>query len=395
MYSEKSSVISHCPIKYVFFSFMSKLPEQLQKKIAVRIDNNSLRVLTYSKNNIDVSSNDYLGFSKNANIGSLASEIGAKTTFLNGSTGSRLVSGTHNLHLETEKIIAKFHHAETGLLYNSGYDANIGLFSSLLQRGDSVIYDELIHASIRDGIKLSHAKALKFKHNCLEDLQKKIKKSEGTTYIAIESVYSMDGDSAPLEAISNIATKHNCLLIVDEAHSSGVFGTEGRGMIHELNLENKIFARVHTFGKALGCHGAIVLGSKELRHYLINFSRSFIYTTAAATHSIATIQAAYHELTETKSIEKLKNNIQYFKEGISTRNLMTKFIPSDSAIHCCVFSGNDRVKQLASILQNEGFDIKPILSPTVPEGQERLRICIHSFNTKKEMDLLLNHLANF
>ena len=227
-----------------------------------------------------------------------------------------------------------------------------------------------------------------------EDLEKKIKKSEGTIYIAIETVYSMDGDSAPLQSIADLSNKYNCLLIVDEAHSNGVFGESGRGSVQEFGLENAIFARVHTFGKALGCHGAIILGSHDLREYLINFSRSFIYTTAAATHSIATIQAAYSELSTTSELKKLQNNIVYFKNGVSKKNLESKFVKSDSSIHCCILPGNDIVKDFAQSLQQKGFDIKPILSPTVPKGQERLRICIHSFNTHKEIDALLTELAS-
>lgn len=373
---------------------MSIFPKNLQKKLSLRKDNNSLRLLTNEKKNIDFSSNDYLGFSQNKTINDKSQRICNTQKFKNGSTGSRLVSGTHTIHLETEKIIADFHNAESGLLYNSGYDANIGLFSCIAQKGDTIIFDELIHASIRDGIRLSNAKSFKFKHNSLEDLEKKIKKSEGTIYIAIETVYSMDGDSAPLQSIVDLSNEYNCLLIVDEAHSNGVFGKNGRGSVQEFGLENAVFARVHTFGKALGCHGAIILGSQDLREYLINFSRSFIYTTAAATHSIATIQAAYSELSTTSELKKLQNNIVYFKNGVSKRNLESKFVKSDSSIHCCILPGNDIVKDFAQSLQQKGFDIKPILSPTVPKGQERLRICIHSFNTHQEIDALLTELAN-
>lgn len=372
---------------------MPIFPKNLEKKLSDRKENNSLRVLTNKKKKIDFSSNDYLGFSQNNSISNKSHESCNSEKFKNGSTGSRLVSGTHNIHLETEKIIATFHNAESGLLFNSGYDANIGLFSCLPQKGDTIIYDELIHASIRDGIRLSNAKALKFKHNSLEDLEKKISKSEGTVYIVIESIYSMDGDSAPLQEISKLCNLYNCLLIVDEAHSNGVFGNKGQGMVQELQLENEVFARVHTFGKALGCHGAIILGSDVLRTYLINFSRSFIYTTAAASHSIATIQAAYEELQTTLELKKLQDNISYFKKGVSIRNLDSKFVESNSSIHCCIIPGNDTVKGFASTLQKKGFDIKPILSPTVPKGQERLRICIHSYNTYEEMDALLTHLA--
>lgn len=372
---------------------MLNFPENLNKKLIQRKEKNSLRALTSKKNKIDFSSNDYLGFSKDKNISISAEKLIKNFTNINGSTGSRLVSGTHELHKVVEDQLSSFHNSDSALLYNSGYDANIGLFSSILQKGDTIIYDELIHASIRDGIRLSNAKSYKFKHNSLEDLQKKISKSEGTIYIAIESVYSMDGDSAPILEILALSKKNKCLLIVDEAHSTGVFGINGVGMVQQFNLEKEIFARVHTFGKALGCHGAVVLGSQQLRDYLINFSRSFIYTTAASLHSISTIKMAYDQLTTTNSIEKLRSNINYFKESITKNNLSSNFIESSSPIHCYIAPGNDRVKNLASNLQSKGFEIKPILNPTVPEGQERLRICLHSYNTHKEIEALILSLA--
>jgi 8-amino-7-oxononanoate synthase len=374
---------------------MYPFPEKLQKKIVERKQTNSLRIVSDFKNKIDFSSNDYLGFSRNKTISKGTLEILKKFSFTNGSTGSRLVSGTHMLHEIVEKKLSEFHNTEAALLFNSGYDANLGLFSSILQKGDTVLYDELIHASIRDGIRLSNAKSYKFKHNSLKGLEKIFSKCEGNIYIAVESIYSMDGDTAPLKEIANFSKKHKCYLIVDEAHSNGVFGTKGKGLVQELNLENDVFARVHTFGKALGCHGAVVLGSQELRDYLINFSRSFIYTTAASIHSIAVVYAAYQELENTDAIEKLKNNIQYFNTKISTNNLHALFIESTSAIHCCILSGNDKVKAVSKKLQTKGFDIKPILTPTVPKGEERLRICLHSYNTLEEIEELIRLLSKF
>ncbi|WP_152285848.1 aminotransferase class I/II-fold pyridoxal phosphate-dependent enzyme [Flavicella marina] len=372
---------------------MQDFPKKLTQKLKHRTENNSLRNLTTIKNKVDFSSNDYLGFSLNNAIVSKASSLIENETHKNGSTGSRLVSGSHHLHEVVEKQLAAFHNSSAALLFNSGYDANLGFFSCIPQKGDTILFDELIHASIRDGIRLSNAKSYKFKHNSTEDLEKKIAKSEGDVYVIVESIYSMDGDSAPLEKIAKLCELNNCYFVIDEAHSNGVFGESGAGLVQELQLENKVFARIHTFGKALGCHGAVILGSDNLRSYLINFSRSFIYTTAASLHSVATIKAAYDELTTTDSIQKLKKNINYFTSKISELNLVGNFIDSNSAIHCCIISGNDAIKKLANKLQIEGFDIKPILSPTVPKGEERLRICLHSYNTFKEIDNLLLALA--
>ncbi len=374
---------------------MNRFPEELKRKINQRKEDDSFRNLMQLSSGVDFVSNDYLGFSKKEVIQEKALELLGKNHFKNGSTGARLLSGNHPLHELVETQLANFHKTEAALLFNSGYDANIGLFSAILQKGATIFYDELIHASIRDGIRLSHAKAFKFKHNSLEDLRKKRNKASGTVFIAVESVYSMDGDSAPLKELVNFSIKNNCFLIVDEAHSNGVFGENGSGMLQALNLQNEVFARVHTFGKALGCHGAVVLGSKELKEYLVNFSRSFIYTTAASLHSVALISAAYQELYISEESAALKKNILFFKEKIVENKLQHLFVESDSAIQCCLISGNKKVKDIAGALQKKGYQLKPILSPTVPKGKERLRFCLHSYNIKGEIAEVLRLLATF
>ena len=201
----------------------------------------------------------------------------------------------------------------------------------------------------------------------------------------------MDGDSPDLIAISQLINKQtNTHLVIDEAHALGVFGF---GLIQKLQLENVVFARIITFGKGLGCHGAAILGSEQLQQYLVNFARSFIYTTGLSPHTLATIKIAYEELTFSNSLEKLQENIQHF---ISESNrLQLSFIESSSAIHCCVISGNERVKNIALQLQKSGFEVKPILSPTVPLNQERLRFCLHAYNSKEEVTDVLEKLATF
>ena len=174
-----------------------------------------------------------------------------------------------------------------------------------------------------------------------------------------------------------------------------MFGSKGKGLLQELNLEKEVFARVHTFGKALGCHGAVVLGASELRDYLINFSRPFIYTTAASLHAVATIKAAYQELESTNAIDQLKDRIAYFRKKIIEYNLNHFFINSNSPIQCCLISGNKQVKKTAKQLTENGFDVKAILSPTVAKDKERIRICLHSYNTFEEIDKLLRLLATF
>ncbi|SHG60651.1 aminotransferase class I/II-fold pyridoxal phosphate-dependent enzyme [Flavobacterium defluvii] len=375
-----------------------KLAENLIQKLENRMQNNSLRKLPVFNNLVDFSSNDYIGFSKSETIFKLThSYLHENEIFQNGATGSRLISGNHSLYQIAENFISQFHDAEAALIFNSGYDANLGFFSAVPQRNDVILYDELSHASIRDGIVMSNAKSYKFNHNNFEDLERLILKFPTTNiYIVTETVFSMDGDSPNLEELVQLSEKYSCYLIVDEAHTFGVFGDKGEGLTQYLNLHNRIFARIMTFGKGLGCHGAAVLGSPQLKEYLINFARSFIYTTGLSPHSVATILTAYQQLEiEKEAIEKLRQNIVFFNQQKNLLGLKPMFVRSKSAIQSAIVQGNENVKKLAQQLQDKGFDVKPILSPTVPEGQERLRFCIHSYNSEEEISQVLELLRNY
>ena len=369
-----------------------KFPNNLISKLTSRKNNNSFRALPTNHDLIDFSSNDYLGFSRNESILKLVETASKNTGFFNGSTGSRLLSGNHTIHVEVENELAKFFKTPSTLLFNSGYDANLGVLSSVPQRGDIILFDELCHASIRDGIRLSNASSYSFKHNTLSDLERKYlntKKASVTTYIVVESIYSMDGDRAPLKDMAEFCKKNSCFFIVDEAHATGVFGTQGRGLIDELCLDDFIFARVVTFGKALGCHGAVVLGSNALRNYLINFSRPFIYTTAMPIHAALTMKFALNELETTDQLTRLKRNISVFKNALQTHNLQNRFIESDSAIQSCIIGDPIKTKAIADTIQKEGYDVKAILVPTVALGTERIRFCIHSYNSVSEIEDIL------
>ena len=392
---------------------MKKFPKSLIQKLQQREQNNALRKLPVSNNLIDFASNDYLGFAKSEEIFNQTHDYLLENNIkINGATGSRLISGNHNLYQKTENYIAKFHQSETALIFNSGYDANVGFFSSVPQRNDIIFYDELCHASIRDGIQMSNAKSYKFQHNDFGDLeklilkQKSIQKNNCQTelvevlsneiYIVTESVFSMDGDAPNVEELVTLCEKHNCYLVIDEAHALGVFGDSGEGLIQHQGLQDKVFARIMTFGKGLGCHGAAILGSQELKSYLVNFARSFIYTTGLSPHSVATILIAYHHLeSEKQAIQKLKNNIQFFNQEKLQMGLKPMFVYSKSAIQCAILPGNEKVKSIANQLQENGFNVKAILSPTVPEGQERLRFCLHSNNSEKEISEVLKLLTTF
>ncbi|MFH0894945.1 MAG: 8-amino-7-oxononanoate synthase [Bacteroidota bacterium] len=354
----------------------------MKRALVQREIDHALRNLVVQKNLVDFCSNDYLGYARLPELRDRSSKYSLNVL---GSTGSRLLSGNTAFTEELEQWIATRHQAETGLIFNSGYDANIGLFASVPQRGDTILYDEYVHASIRDGIRLSFADSFSFRHNDINHLKERLKDAVGTIYIAVESVYSMDGDVAPLKEMIDVSLPYRANLIVDEAHATGVCGPGGMGLVSELKLQEKVFARIHTFGKALGCHGAIVLGSALLRKFLINFARSFIYTTALPMHSLLCIKCAYEQLAEDRNNPvQLNSNISYFRkmiQGVSCGKLGDSLMP----IQVLHVSGNQRVTAFAEQIQKAGYDVRAIKSPTVPRAKERLRICIHSFNSENQI----------
>lgn len=351
--------------------------QHLADKLKERRKQGALRLVKEQIDLVDFCSNDYLGFAKKPQ------QIQAP----HGSTGSRLISGHHRIHEEVEKNIASFHQMEAALIFNSGYDANLSFFSSVPQKGDTVIYDQLCHASIRDGLRLGLARNFSFKHNDVSDLKEKLQQANGHIFVAIESIYSMDGDQAPLKEMEAVCQEHNAQLIVDEAHATGIFGQKGEGLCQAEGV--RPFAKLHTFSKALGAHGAAILGSQTLKDYLINYARPFIYTTALPPHSIAVIQQAYNSLAHCPERQQLLSNIRLFKEHYVRKDL----IESTSPIQCIVVGGNEKTRKLAQTLQNKGMDVRAILHPTVAEGTERIRICLHSFNSQAEI-LRLCQLLN-
>ncbi|WP_440879837.1 aminotransferase class I/II-fold pyridoxal phosphate-dependent enzyme [Tenacibaculum sp. C7A-26P2] len=381
-----------------------EFPKKLKRKISLREIEGSLRTLGETNNLVDFSSNDYLGFAKSKEIRLEVYEFLMKNEVdLNGATGSRLLSGNHQLYDLTEKVLCSIHNSESALIFNSGYNANLGFFSCVPQRNDIILFDELIHASIRDGIRLSNAQSYKFEHNNSTKLENILQKfsSEGAftsreIYVVTESIFSMDGDTPDLKKMLEICESYGAYFVVDEAHAIGLSDKKELGIIQNLKLEDRIFARILTFGKSLGCHGAVILGSNDLRTYLVNYSRSFIYTTGLAPHSLAAIWSA-HKFLQGKLGElrrgQLHSNIDFFKKKVYELNL--NFIESSSAIHCCIISGNQKTKEIAQNLYENGFDVKPILSPTVTKGKERLRFCLHSYNNFDQITKVLGKLTTF
>jgi 8-amino-7-oxononanoate synthase len=373
----------------IFASKFTRLNEDfLNKKLDERNEQNAFRRLRLPSGATDFCSNDYLGIVTN---GWIERSLNFRAA-AHGSTGSRLLVGNYPLIEETEKALASFHQAAAGLIFNSGYDANLGLLSSIPRRGDTVLYDYLSHASIRDGVRLSFARSFSFGHNDTTDLEMKLagaKAAGGNIFVVTESVFSMDGDEAPLKEISSLCRRYEAHLLVDEAHATGVIGEKGEGLAQSLGLQDECLARIHTFGKALGCHGAIVLGSARLRDWLINFSRAFIYTTALPPSSIAAIRASY-EIFPAMHAERewLRQLIDRFQQA----SLRYGRLESRTPIQGVVVPGNEEVKQLAEQLQSAGLDVRPILYPTVPLGGERLRIVLHAFNSADDLAALIGLL---
>ncbi|MDX2361081.1 MAG: pyridoxal phosphate-dependent aminotransferase family protein [Crocinitomicaceae bacterium] len=352
------------------------MDQKLKNKLSKRIEKGTLRSLSHFEGYTDFFSNDYLG---------LAKEKTEPSSDSFGGTGSRLISGTTKEILNSEAQIASFFNAEAGLMFNSGYDANLGIFSAIPQRGDTIIYDELIHASVRDGMRLSFAGNQSFKHNDLIDLEKKIKKASGTIYVAVESLYSMDGDLASLSEINQICKKYNAYLIVDEAHAAGIFGDQGKGLVNDLNLETDVFARLVTFGKAYGSHGGCVLGSKELIQFVSNFARSFIYTTALPEYVYQrNAQLISLDLLEERR-KNLVNNLHLFRSQLIDDRLISN---PNSPIQIFQIGDIDETQWLAEKLLENKIAVKPIYSPTVAVGTERLRLCLHSFNTEEQIGMI-------
>lgn len=364
---------------------------RLEASIKKRQEEGLLRTLSSKSGLIDFCSNDYLGFAHSTELKdrllSLSDELDPDL----GSTGSRLLSGNSELFETLEKELAQFHNAESGLIFNSGYDANLALFQALPRRGDTILYDQRIHASIKAGVRLSLAPSYSFLHNDLSDLERRLSRATGVVFVATESLFSMDGDFAPLQELCELCDKYDAYLIVDEAHATGIYGKKGEGLVSALQLEDQVFIRMHTFGKALGCHGAFIACSKVVREYLINFAHSFIYTTALPTHTLLSIKAAYALLSQNlEPRKKLQELISYFVEG--AKKLKLNIFPNAGPIQIVILPGT-AARAAQQRLQDAGVDVRAILPPTVAIGAERLRIILHSFNTNAQVDKLLALLA--
>jgi 8-amino-7-oxononanoate synthase len=367
----------------------------LGEQLTERRQNGLIRSLNVMDKLADFCSNDYLGLAKNQ---SLANQIEADFNLLkpnfqaiNGSTGSRLISGHSRLFEQFEKKCAVFHQSEASLLFSGGYDANVGLLSAITQQGQVVFCDQLLHASLIDGLRLGKAERKIFKHNDLGDLENLLNEYpiETPKWIVIESLYSMDGDMAPLRELVHLKNKYKAEIILDEAHAGGIYGPIGNGLAVEMGIEKELFARVITFGKAWGNAGAVVLGSQTLIDFLINFARPFIYSTAPSPQHVLGLSTTLDFLkTQNDLREKLKENIDFFIQKTKSSD----WGASKSAIQTFFIPGNQAVKKKALEMQEAGFAVKAIVYPTVPKGEERIRVTLNSLTKKEDILALIKNM---
>ncbi len=349
------------------------------------------KVLLKNNEYIDFSSNDYLGLCSHPEI--LAEIKNAVDKYGAGSSASRLLSGDFELHHSLEEKVAKFKNKEAALVFNSGYQANLGIISSLYGKGDCIFSDRLNHASLVDGIMLSHARFFRFQHNDIGHLQLLLKKERGKfnkALIVTESIFSMDGDRALLKELVCLKEKYNCAIFVDEAHTTGIFGSNGAGVVKEDGLEEKIDFIMGTFSKALAGFGAYLAASRKITDYLVNTCRSFIYSTALPPHVIAGNLKSM-ELIEKEPYrrEKLLESAEYFRQALKNKGFQVK---SCSQIVPVIVKDNFKAVALAKRLQEKGYWVLPIRPPTVPANEARIRFSLTFHCDKKILQKLIDDI---
>lgn len=341
---------------------------------------------------VDFSSNDYLGLSAHPSL--VAAAMGALEKYGVGAGASRLMSGDLAIHHELEREVAAFKGAEAALVFNSGYQANTGIVPALFGRRDAVFADQLCHASQLDGAILSRAKLLRFRHNDPEQLERMLGKHRGSfdrALVMTESVFSMDGDRAPLSALLAACRRHRCLFMVDEAHATGVFGPQGRGCVEAEGLAGEVDLVMGTFSKALGAFGAYLAGTRTLVEILVNSARSFIYSTALPAAVIAADLAALRLCLagETRGAELLERAAS-FREALRANGWT---VGGESQIVPVVVGGSARAVSLSRSLAERGYLTLPVRPPTVPEGSARLRFSLTSAHTPAQLAGVLEALG--
>ena len=339
---------------------------------------NGKRVLMFSSNN-------YLGLANHPGL--KKASMDAALYYGTGSGGSRLISGSMEVHRTLEKELALFKGTDGALLFSSGYHANVGAISALAGEGDLILSDEFNHASIVDGCRLSRGEVRVYKHGDMNSLKEILRRSSKfkQRLIVTDSVFSVDGDIAPLPDIVDLAEKYSALVMVDDAHGTGVLGKKGKGAIEHFGLEGKVEIQMGTLGKALGSFGAYIAGSEDLIHYLVNKTRSLLYTTALPPSVCGSALAALKILGERPElVSELRNNASYFRKGM--RDLGYPIPESGTSILPLILRDPFLTMNMARSLFDEGVYVQGIRPPTVPEGTSRLRITLMASHTREQLD---------
>ncbi len=363
------------------------MDELLEKVLLQRELLDEARELGSEGSLIDFISNDTLGLARSGRLleaYNASSRVQEGRTGL-GSTGSQLLSGSCSYARELEGRIASFHGFESGQIFSSGYMANLGLIASLgAIEGATFIYDIEVHASMHDGMRLARASSYPFRHNDLAHLEKRLRNLSGRPiFILVESIYSMSGSFSPLKEIADLARRYGASLIVDEAHSVGLFGKEGRGVVFQNGLSKQVFALTVTFGKALGVHGAIVLGNGCLKRWLVNHARTLIYSTALPLKNLIAIGCSYDIF---PLLEKEREQVQKLASICNS---------GGSPIASMGVKSSASARELSRFLRKSGFELPAIVAPTVKRGDERLRCLLHAFNTVDQLKSLLAHVERW
>ncbi|MFT4024756.1 MAG: pyridoxal phosphate-dependent aminotransferase family protein [Flavihumibacter sp.] len=354
----------------------------LEERLIDRKIDGAFTQLQYSDGLVDFCSGDYLGFARKLLPGGWPA----------GSTGSRLLSGNSARAEALEQTIARFHDAAAALLFPSGQDAGQALLASVPQKGDTVLYDRLCQATLRDALRLSPANSYAYAHNDLNDLESRLQsEARARVFVYTESVFGMDGDTAPLDKIAAVCDRYGAYLLADETHALGVIGHHGEGLVQQFGVQQRCFARIYGFGEAAGAFGAAVAGSALLKEYLVNFSRSLALTTALPPAALAAIEAAYaafpQALAERLQLARLIRQFRGSATGYYTES-------SQTPIQVVVIPGNGKIKKVAGWLRENGVQVQPVLYPVVQPGSERLRIVLHAYNTESELSALVSLLAS-
>ena len=351
-----------------------------------------LRALT-PRRGIDVSSNDYLALASSPRLaGAVAAAVARGVPV--GSGGSRLLRGNHEEHEALEAEAAAFFGAGAALFFSSGYTANATLFATLPQRGDLVVHDALIHASAHEGMRLGRATCVSAAHNDADAFGDAItgwRQTGGTgrPWIAVESLYSMDGDRAPLEALAAVAERHDAMLLIDEAHATGVFGADGRGLAHELDGHENVIT-LRTCGKAMGCEGALVCAPMVVRDFLVNRGRGFIFSTAPSPLMASAVRESLRILAdEPGRRDDLRTLVAAAERALARCGVA----PTGSQILPLVLGDEARTMRVAATVQAAGFDVRGIRPPTVPRGTSRLRVSLTLNLTPVDIDALAEAIA--